>query len=130
MEYVMKGGGFLHPRDSNVHQEGWSPPIHPTPYHLDYSSAGRLFPLVRFAPSSPSLSLSLSLSLCLFIVHLRPLDPPLDPTRHALYVRFVPSLPLFCMPLGTQTAGARARARERERERGQSSKDTKDVRMH
>lgn len=29
MEYITKGG-FLRPRDSSVHQEGWLPPICPT----------------------------------------------------------------------------------------------------
>lgn len=112
MEYVMKGD-FLRPRDSNVHQVGgYHLSVLPTPYRLDYPvgtvslvSPASSKPILSLPPPSPSFSLAslFGLSTRLYSVPRVPpclatLEPLLDPARHALYVRYVPLLSLFCMP--------------------------------
>lgn len=90
MEYEMKGA-FLRPRDSNIQQKErlvttylfYLLPI-TNPVH-------GVFPLVSPKPSfSPHLRVQPFASPLL-------LGPSPNPTRHALYVRFVPLLSLFCM---------------------------------
>lgn len=68
--------GFLHPRDSNVHQEGW---LHHLSLLLPIMSVTRfaVFPLTL---SVPSLFVFHSVHLSATI-HLHSLGPPLDPTR-------------------------------------------------
>lgn len=96
---------------ASVHQEGWLPlSILPTPYQQPVRRAfslalSKIFPFRSFV------------HLCSSILsRLRSLGPPLDPTRHALYVRLVSLLSLFCMPdeRHTWTAGGRDIERGRE----------------
>lgn len=121
MEYEMKGG-FLRPRDSNIQQKERLVTIYLF-YLLPIANPVReVFPLV-----SPKLSLSPHLRVQPFASPLL-LGPSANPTRHALYVRFVPLLSLFCMPDERHVDSWRRGYRGREREK--SSKDTKDVHAH
>lgn len=91
MEYEMKGG-FLRPRDSNIQQKERLVTIYLF-YLLPIANPVRgVFPLVSPKPSlSPHLRVQPFASPLLH-------GPSANPTRHALYVRFVPLLSLFCMP--------------------------------
>lgn len=109
MEYEMKGD-FLRPRDSNIQQKERLVTTIYLFYLLPIANPVRgVFPLV-----SPKSSLSFHLRVQPFASPLL-LGPSANPTRHALYVRFVPLLSLFCMPDERQTAGGGDTEGERER---------------
>lgn len=110
MEYIMKGG-FLRPRDSSVHQEGWLPPIYRT-YSLSLYSVRGVFSLALFK----------IFPFCSFICPprcVRPLTalassllPRTTFGPHATRVvcpALVPLLSLFCMPDERRTWAAGSR---------------------
>lgn len=79
-----------------IKEVGYHLSIPSAPYHPDYPFPRSLSS--RFVRAPPaSFSLLSSVHLCASPSSRASLRA--DPARHALYVRFVPLLPLFCMPV-------------------------------